>query len=84
MGATLESQARLALWFAVPRVAEPLSVLDAMIAVAALVVGTVGGKIVDQQGEPLNVLAIRAQVANLLERMNAAHLVPGETGLALV
>ena len=84
MGATLEHETRLALWFAVPRVAEPFAVLDGMVAVAALVVSTLGGEIVDEQGARANVLVLRANVADLVERMNAANLVPGETGLSLV
>jgi hypothetical protein len=84
IGATLETDSRLLLWFAVPRVADPFAVLDAMIAVAALVVRTLGGRVVGEDGEPLDVLAIRAEVADLVERMNAAHLVPGQTGLSVV
>jgi hypothetical protein len=84
MGAALEHETRLTLWFAVPRVAEPFAVLDGMVAVAALVVSTLGGEIVDEQGARANVLVLRANVADLVERMMAANLVPGATGLALV
>jgi hypothetical protein len=82
--ATLELDTRLSLWFAVPRVADPFAVLDAMVAVASLVVTTLGGEVVDESGARLNVLALRANVADLVQRLDAAHLVPGETGMALL
>lgn len=84
LAAMLEEETRLAFWFAVPRVAAPFAVLDAMVAVASLVVSTLGGVIVDETGERLNVLLLRANVADLVQRLDAAHLAPGGTGMSLL
>ena len=84
IGARLDDGTGLSLWFAVPRVADPFAVLDAIVAVAALVVRDAGGRIVDDSGNRLDSLALRAGVADIVERMEAAHLVPGDTALSLV
>jgi hypothetical protein len=84
LAAMLEEDSRVALWFAVPRVAAPFAVLDAMVAVASLIVSRLGGEIVDEAGQRLNVLLLRANVADLVQRLDAAHLAPGGTGMSLL
>lgn len=84
IGASFDPAAGLSLWFAVPRVAAPFAVLDALVAVAALVVGSVGGKIVDDAGAPVDARSLHAAVEDMVERMARANLIPGDTALSLV
>jgi len=61
----------------IPRTYQPTVVLEAMIRAAKYVQRRLGGNLVSAQREPLNEAALRASLAQTVQRMTAAGIEPG-------
>jgi cell division protein ZipA len=63
--------------FSIPRSAAPLKVFDAMVRGAEYCQKRLGGEILDQDGEPADVAAIRSQIREIENELSSAGFIAG-------
>lgn len=63
--------------YSVPRCARPVEVFDAMARAVQYCQSRLGGTLMNEEGEPADLAALRAQIAAVADRLHAAGFSPG-------